>query len=138
MHENLDRGEKISMFSDRSFGIVLALMLLGIGIWGELNSFSGARYFLLGFIFIFTIAMIRPSILAPLSWVWMKLGLLLGRVGNPILLGLVFFLIVVPMGVVRSLLSKDTLYLKFQSDLESDWIDRNPPGPKPGYMTKQY
>ena len=138
MHENLDRGEKISVFSDRSFGIVLALMLLGIGIWGELNSFSGARYFLLGFIFVLTIAMIRPSILAPLSWVWMKLGLLLGRVGNPILLGLVFFLIVVPMGVVRSLLSKDTLYLKFQSDLESYWIDRNPPGPKPGYMTKQY
>ena len=113
MHENLDRGEKISMFSDRSFGIVLALMLLGIGIWGELNSFSAARYSLLGFIFVFTIAMIRPSILAPLSWVWMKLGLLLGRVGNPILLGLVFFLIVVPMGVVRSLLSKNTLYLKF-------------------------
>ena len=138
MHENLDRGEKISMFSDRSFGIVLALMLLGIGIWGELNSFYAARYSLLGFIFVFTIAMIRPSILAPLSWVWMKLGLLLGRVGNPILLGLVFFLIVVPMGVVRSLLSKDTLYLKFQSDLESYWIDRNPPGPKPGYMTKQY
>ena len=52
------------MFSDRSFGIVLALMLLGIGIWGELNSFYAARYSLLGFIFVFTNAIIRPSILA--------------------------------------------------------------------------
>jgi len=131
MHENLDRGEKISMFSDRSFGIVLALMLLGIGIWGELNSFSAARYSLLGFIFVFTIAIIRPSILASPSWVCMNLGLLLGRVGNPILFELVFFLILAPMGVVRSLLSKDTLYLKFQSDLESVWIDRNPPTRNP-------
>jgi hypothetical protein len=137
VHENLDRGEKNSMFSDRSFGIVLALMLLGIGIWEELNSFSAARYSLLGLIFVFTIAIIPTSILASPSWVWMKLGLL-GRVGNLILFRLVFFLILAPMGVVRSLLSKDTLYLKFQSDLESDWIDRNPPGPKPGYMTKQY
>lgn len=138
MHENLDRGEKVSVFSDRSFGILLAFILLGIGIWGELSGLPGARYFLIGFIFVFTIALIQPSILAPLSWAWMKLGLLLGRVGNPILLGLVFFLIVVPMGVVRSLLSKDTLYLKFQSDLESYWIDRNPNGPKPVCMTKQY
>jgi hypothetical protein len=126
------------MFSDRSFGIVLALMLLGIGIWGELNSFYAARYSLLGFIFVFTNAIIRPSILASPSWVSMKLGLLFGPVINPILFELVFFLILAPVGVVRSLLNKDTLYLKFQSDLESYWIDRNPPGPKPGYMTKQY
>ena len=138
MHENLDRGEKISVFSDRSFGMLLAFILLGIGVWGELSGLLGAWYFLIGFIFVFIIALIQPSILAPLSWAWMKLGLLLGRVGNPILLGLVFFLILVPMGVVRSLLSKDTFYLKFQSDLESYWIDRNPPGPKPGYMNKQY
>ena len=131
MHENLDRGEKISMFSDRSFGIVLALMLLGIGIWGELNSFSGARYFLLGFIFIFTIAMIRPSILAPLSWVWMKLGLLLGRVGNPILLGLVFFLIVVPMGVVRSLLRRIHFTLSFNLTLKVTGLIVIPPARNP-------
>ena len=68
----------------------------------------------------------------------MKLGLLLGPVINPILFELVFFLILAPVGVVRSLLNKDTLYLKFQSDLESYWIDRNLPGPKPGYMIKQY
>ena len=138
MHENLNRGEKISVFSDRSFGMLLAFILLGIGVWGELSGLPGAWCFLLGFIFVFIIALIQPSILAPLSWAWMKLGLLLGRVGNPILLGLIFFLILVPMGVARSLLSKDTFYLKFQSDLESYWIDRNPPGPKPGYMNKQY
>ena len=95
-------------------------------------------YFLVVSGSIIIVTLVRPSILAPLSWAWLKLGLLLGRVGNPIFLGVVFFLVVVPMAVFRSLLSKDSLHLKFKPDLKSYWIERNPPGPKTGYMTKQF
>jgi hypothetical protein len=53
-------------------------------------------------------------------------------------LGFVFFLVVTPMGIARRLLGKDSLRLKPKPNLKSYWIDRNPSGPKPGSMTKQF
>ena len=84
------------------------------------------------------VAIARPSILGPLNRAWANFGLLLGQVFNPLLLGVVFFLVVTPIAVIVRLWGKDSLHLKSKSDLESYWINRSPAGPKGGSMTKQF
>ena len=138
MHEDLDRAEEIKLSSDRSFGIVFLLVFLAIGIWMVLGSHSEGWLFLAGSVILFVVTLARPSILGPLNRAWFKFGLLLGQVVNPLILGVVFFLVITPMAVIRRLLGKDSLHLKSKSDLKSYWIDRSPAGPKFGSMTKQF
>ena len=138
MHEDLDKEEEVKVSSDRSFGIVFTLVFLAMGVWVVSGGQSkGWLFFVSGALFL-VVAIARPSILGPLNRAWAKFGLLLGRVINPVILGVVFFLVVTPMAVIRRLLGKDSLHLKFKSNLESYWIDRSPAGPKFGSMTKQF
>ena len=138
MHENLDREEEIKISSDRSFGVVFALVFLAVGIWMVSGSRSEGWFFLAGSTLFFVIALVCPPILGPLNRAWAKFGLLLGRLVNPLILGVVFFLVITPMAVVRRLLGKDSLHLESKPGLESYWIDRSPPDPKPGSMTRQF
>ncbi len=138
MHENLDREEEIKVSSDQSFGIVFTLVFLAVGTWTVSGGQSEGWLFLASAVLFFIVAMARPSVLGPLNRAWMKLGLLLSRVANPLILGVVFFLILTPIAVIRRLLGKDSLHLGSKPGLESYWIDRTPPGPKPGSMTKQF
>ena len=138
MHENLDKEEEIKVSSDRSFGIVFTLVFLAVGVWVVSGGQSKGWLFFVSAALFLVVAIARPSILGPLNRAWAKLGLLLGQVFNPILLGVVFFLVVTPMAVIRRLLGKDSLHLKSKSNLESYWIDRSPAGPKFGSMTKQF
>ena len=138
MHENLDKEEEVKVSSDRSFGIVFTLVFLAMGVWVVSGGQSKGWLFFVSAALFLVVAIARPSILGPLNRAWAKLGLLLGQVFNPILLGVIFFLVVTPMAVIRRLLGKDSLHLKSKSDLESYWIDRSPAGPKFGSMTKQF
>ena len=138
MHEDLNREEEIKVSSDRSCGIVFTLVFLAVGTWTVLGGQSKGWLFLAVSALFFIVALACPTILGPFNRTWMKFGLLLSRVVNPLILGVVFFLIVTPMAVVRRLLGKDSLHLESKSGLESYWIDRNPPDPKPGSMTKQF
>ena len=137
MHENLDK-EEIKVSSDRSFGIVFTLVFLTVGAWVVSSGQSKGWLFFVSAALFFVVAIARPSILGPLNRAWAKFGLLLGQVFNPILLGVVFFLVVTPIAVVLRLLGKDSLHLKSKPDLKSYWIDRSPAGPKFGSMTKQF
>ena len=138
MHENLDKEEEVKVSSDRSFGIVFTLVFLAVGIWVFSEGQSKAWFFFVSAALFLVAAIARPSILGPLNRAWAKFGLLLGQVFNPLLLGVVFFLVVTPIAIAMRLLGKDSLHLESKSDLESYWIDRNPAGPKFGSMTKQF
>ena len=138
MHENLDKEEGVKVSSDRSFGIVFTLVFLAVGVWVVSGGQSKGWFFFVSAVLFLVAAIARPSILGPLNRAWAKFGLLLGQVFNPILLGVVFFLVVTPIAVALKLWGKDSLHLKSKSDLESYWIDRSPAGPKFGSMTKQF
>jgi len=117
---------------------VFLLVFLAMGIWMVLGSHPEGWLFLAGSVILFVVTLARPSILNPLNQAWFKFGLLLGQVVNPLILGVVFFLVITPIAVIRRLLGKDSLRLKSKPSLESYWIDRNPLGPKPGSMTRQF
>ena len=138
MHEDLDKEEEVKVSSDRSFGIVFTLVFLAVGGWVVSEGQSKGWLFFVSAALFLVVAIARPSILGPLNRAWAKFGLLLGRVINPVVLGVVFFLVVTPIAVVLRLWGKDSLHLKSNPDLKSYWIDRSPAGPKFGSMTKQF
>ena len=138
MHENLDREEETEWFSNFSLGITFASIFLIIGILLIIvGSFSGWLFLICSILFLI-ISLKTPIILTPLNLAWTKLGLLLSKIFNPIILGVVFLLIVTPIAIIRKIFGKSALHLKTKSNVESYWINRTPPGPKTGSMTRQY
>jgi len=124
--------------SDRSFGLTMGVcftLLTLINVWhaGHIWPWIGA---LAAFFLVF--ALIRPAALRPLNWLWFRFGLLLHRVMNPIVMGVVFFGAVLPTGLVVRLLGKDLLRLRGQTGANSYWIERRPPGPAPQSMKDQF
>jgi hypothetical protein len=76
--------------------------------------------------------------LNPLNRLWLKFGLLLYKIVNPIVLGLLFFATIAPIGLIMRLTGKDFLRLKLDREAKSYWIERAPPGPSPQSMRNQY
>jgi flagellar biosynthesis protein FlhB len=137
-HEDLTRDQRVEGSSDRSFGLVFAVVFLVIGVW---PLFHGAppRWWANGIAAVFAvIAVAKPTLLASLNQQWIKLGILLGKVVSPIALGILFYGVLVPIGVVMRLAGKDPLRLKYDATTPSYWIPREPPGPPPDSMNNQF
>jgi hypothetical protein len=137
-HEVFVRDEKVVTGSDRSFGLVMALALAAVTAlngWhsGKLWPWTGG----LAALFV-AAALLRPSVLHPLNLVWLRFGLLLHKVVNPVVMALLFYGTVLPTGLVMRLMGKDLLRLKRQPDADSYWIVRRPPGPSPETMRDQF
>ncbi len=124
--------------SDRSFGFVFAAVFALIGLYNAWH--AGRAWPWLGLIAVgfLGLALLRPAVLAPLNRLWMRFGLLLAAVVNPIVLGILFFLVFTPMALVARLVGKDFLKLKRQPQAKSYWIPREPPGPEPASMKDQF
>lgn len=137
-HEDLSREEHIEGSSDRSFGFVFAAVFALIALWPLLHQ-GGVRVWALVVAAAFAlIAVVRPALLATPNRLWMKLGLLLGKIVSPIALGILFYAVLTPLGVLMRLTGKDPLRLKRDASAASYWIPREPPGPPPGSMTNQF
>jgi len=135
---SLNRRGNIKGSSDRSFGLVVGGIFLLIGCWPLLHALP-PRWYLVGPAGLLVIAgMVAPSVLAPLNRAWMKLGLLLHRVVAPVLMGIVFFGVVLPIALFMRLRGKDFLRLRLERDATSYWIVRDPPGPAPEALKNQF
>ena len=137
-HEDLSREEHVEGSSDRVFGLVFAGVFLVIAGWPVVHGVS-PRWWALGVSAAFgLVAWVRPVWLARLNRLWMKLGILLGKVVSPIALGILFYGVITPVGAVVRLTGKDPLRLKRDPAADSYWIARKPPGPPPDSMTNQF
>jgi len=137
-HEDLSREDEVEGSSDRSFGLVFAAVFLIIGMLPLLHS-GHVRWWSVGVSAAFAlVALVVPKVLAVPNRLWMKLGLLMAKVVSPIALGILFYLVFMPVGLVMRLSGKDPLRLKFDPAAKSYWIDREPPGPPPNSMTNQF
>jgi hypothetical protein len=137
-HETLTREEEVKGSSDRSFGLTfaaVALILAGIWLWRGREWWMYALAASAGFA---AIALLAPALLAPLNKAWLKLGLLLHHIVNPVVMGLLFFAVITPMAIVVRLMGKDLLRLRFDPQADSYWIRREPPGPTPESMRHQF
>ena len=124
LHEDLSRHTEEKKAGERAVGITFGIVFLLIGL-GRLHAtshwewawFAAAATFLL--LAIFWIAPLRP-----VNALWHRLGLLLAKVVNPILMGSVFFLAIYPVGALMRLSGKDPLRLKLDRNAKSYWQAR--------------
>ena len=129
---------RVTGASDRSFGIVFAVVFAVLALWpwafgGELRWWS-----IIVAIAFAVVALSYPRLLAPLNRIWFRLGVALHRVINPIVMSLIYYCAVVPTGLILKLSGKDPLRLTLDRQAASYWIVRKPPGPAPGSMSKQF
>lgn len=137
-HEDLRREHTIKTSSDRAFGFVFAAVFAVIGLWPLLGG-DGVRVWALAVAVVFLAAgAVFPRVLAPLNRVWTKLGLVLHHVVNPLVMGLLFYFVVTPVGLLMRLFGKDPLRLRLEPQARSYWIERRPPGPAPETMKNQF
>jgi|TARA_Y100001978_G_scaffold97855_1_gene87704 hypothetical protein len=119
--------DEIKISSNRSFGIVFFIVFLLIALYPLLKD-NDLRIWSLVISFIFLIlGLINSKILTPLNRLWFKFGLLLGKFISPLIMGIIFFIVVTPIGIIMRLLKKDLLNLKYNKK-ETYWIDKS--GPK--------
>jgi hypothetical protein len=82
-------------------------------------------------------ALVAPQLLSPLNRLWYGLGLLLGKIVSPIVLGIIFFILITPISLITRLFGRDELKIKKRC-VDSYWIDRSPPGPSADSFKNQY
>lgn len=138
LHEDFSREEQVKAGSDRSFGLVFAgffALMSALSWWRGHTSWHWALPLAALFLIV---AYTYPRALGPLNRLWLKLGLLLYKVVNPIVLGLLFFITITPIGMIMRATGKDFLRLKLDRGAKSYWIERTPPGPPPQTMKNQF
>ena len=113
--------------SNRNFGIVFFAVFLVISLYSLTFGGGVAKWSLAVSIVFLILGLINSKILTPLNRLWFKFGIFLGKIISPIIITLIFFIVVTPIGLIMRLLRKDLLNLKFNKN-KTYWIKKN--GPK--------
>ena len=137
-HERLSATEDIQGSSNRSFGIVMAVVFTIVGVWPLLSEGPPRWWALIGGVLFFGLAFARPVLLAPLNRLWFRFGLLLNKITSPLIMGLLFYGVMTPYACILRWSGKDLLRLRFDPAAESYWIERKPPGPAPDTIKRQF
>jgi hypothetical protein len=137
-HEDYRRAIEVKSSSERTFGLAFAALFTLIAAWRWWKGTPFAEWWLVGAVLFALAGLVAPGILAPLNRAWVKLGLLLFYVINPLVLGILFYLVFLPIGLVLRWSGKDPLRLRFDSSAHTYWIDRSHEGASPGSMRNQF
>ena len=113
--------KNIKISSNRNFGIVFFVVFLIIAIWPLLNSEPIRIWSLLIAIIFLFLGIINSKILTPLNKIWFKFGIFLGNFISPIVMAIIFFFVVTPIGILMKVFKKDLINLKKNND-KSYWI----------------
>tara|TARA_B100000161_G_scaffold237144_1_gene187353 strand:+ start:72 stop:461 length:390 start_codon:yes stop_codon:yes gene_type:complete len=113
----------IKISSNKSFGIVFAVVFSLIALWPLLKGNEIRLWSLIISIIFLTLGLLNSKILTPLNKLWFKLGILLGNFIAPIIMGIIFFFVVTPTGIIMKLFRKDLIKLKKNND-NSYWIEK--------------
>jgi hypothetical protein len=139
-HEDFGRADDVKGSSDRGFGLTVGGILLLIALVRTyLHGLGWVPYGLGGIgLVLIVLGLVAPGSLSSLNRAWMRLGLILFRVVNPLVLGLIYATTIVPIGLMMRLTGHDPLHRKLDPEAESYWIRRDPPGPAPDSMINQF
>ena len=117
----------IKVGSNRSFGIVFFIVFFLIATYPLLSEGDLRLWSLFISIIFLILGILNSKILSPLNKIWFKFGIFLGKIVSPLVMGLIFFVVVTPIGILMRFLNKDLLNLKFNKN-STYWIEKN--GPK--------
>ena len=136
--EDLRKREEIRGPSDRAFGLVFAVLFALVALLPLLKPKPVRWWAVVAGSALLIVALVRPSLLRPANWLWTRLATMLSRIMNLVITALLFYLVFVPVGVLRRIGRKDSLRLSFEPHGGSYWTERQPPGPPPETMSRQF
>jgi hypothetical protein len=128
----------VKLPSNLSFGWFFAAVFAVVAAYAFWKTWATVALVALSLAVLFSaVTLLAPRLLAPLNRLWYGLGMLLGKIISPIVLGLIFFVLITPVSLVTRLFGRDELKMKKRS-VESYWVDRSPPGPPSDSFKNQY
>ena len=115
---------KIKIGSNRNFGLVFFFVFLIVGLWPLLNGGPFRIWSIVIAIIFLIFGLMNSKLLTPLNKLWFKFGLFLGTIVSPFVMGIIFFLVITPIGFVMKIIGKDLLNIKHDNKKKSYWINR--------------
>jgi len=137
-HESLRTEDSARGSTDRSFGLLFAAvcgLIAMIGLWEGRRS---AVWWLVAALIFCIAARFAAPLLGPLNRGWRWLSLQLFQIANPIIMGLVFFVVLAPIAIIMRQVGRDPLKLRFDPEKPSYWLDRMSVGERQTSMTDQF
>ena len=121
--------DDIKISSNKSFGIVFSVVFLLIAFYPLTNQGDVRIWSIIVSLIFLVLGLLNSKLLSPLNKFWFKLGIFLGKIVSPLVMGLIFFFVVTPIGILMKIFKKDLLNLKYNND-NSYWIEKNEPKSK--------
>ena len=121
MNSKFNNSIKIS--SNRSFGIIFFIVFLLIAIYPLTKNGEIKIWFAIISLIFLILGLLNSKILSPLNQFWFKFGIFLGKIISPLIMGIIFFLMVTPIGLIMRLLGKDLLNLRYNVN-KSYWVEK--------------
>ena len=137
-HETLHDEDAAAGSTDRAFGFLfsaIAGVLAALAAWQGRRGALGWAVVAAGFL---AVTLVAPPLLGPLNRAWRRLALLLSKFTTPLIMGLLFFVVIAPVGVIMRLAGKDPLRLRFERENASYWLARSSQGERQTSMTRQF
>lgn len=116
----------VKPLTNLTFGLIFAAIFLVIALSPLISGGTPHLWALVLAIAFFLAALLFPKTLGPLNVLWAKFGLMMHKIVNPLLMGLIFFVAVLPTGIIMRLLGKDPMQREFNASATSYWIEREP------------
>ena len=116
--------QKIKLPSNRNFGIVFSIVFLIVALWPLLSQNDIRIWSLIISGIFLVLGLINSKLLLPLNKIWFKFGIFLGNFIAPIVMGIIYFMVVTPTGLIMKMLGKDLLNLK-KNNKDTYWIEKD-------------
>ena len=130
--------EGVKIGSDRSFGLVFAIVFAIIGLWPAIQGGACHLWAIIVAVAFGSLAYMWPAVLRPLNIGWFRLGTALSAIVTPIVMAVLYVTTFVPTTLLLRAARRDLLRLKREPDRASYWLIRDPPGPGQGTMKRQF
>lgn len=124
--------------SERAFGVAFAIVFTAIGLFPLLSDRAPRAWALTLAGVLLALALVKPALLAPLNRAWFRVALVLQHGVSMLAMGLLFYGVVTPTGLIMRGLGKDLLRLRYDRQASSYWLHRDPPGPSADSMGQQF
>ena len=121
--------DDVKVSSNRSFGIVFFVVFILIAIYPLTNDENIRIWSIIVSLVFLILGIFNSKILTPLNIIWSKFGFFLGKIVSPLVMGIIFFFVVTPTGLLMKIFKKDLLNLKYNDD-DTYWIKKNEPKSK--------
>ena len=118
---------KIKISANRNFGLVFFIVFLIVSTWPLTNG-EPVRIWsaIISSVFLI-LGLMNSKLLTPLNKLWFKFGMILGAIVAPVVMGIIFFLVITPIGLFMKIIGKDLLNIKYDKRKKTYWVKRNIP-----------